>query len=308
MRLFDTHTHLQFSEFDNVAASYAVPLTVHDTTLRVHGSQEDFAVIEEPFDSLDITSESYRAGATLRQPLYQTANRELALAVTFERRRSKTFLLGQAFDVAPGSVDGVTEISALRLAQEWSDRRQNQVLALRSTFSVGIDALGVTDDGSGRDAKFFAWLGQAQYVRRVFDTPNQLVLRTDAQLTDQPLLSLEQFPVGGAFSVRGYRENQLVRDRGVVSSIELRVPVLLSRGGLAVVQLAPFFDFGGGWNNRSSTPQPRTIASAGVGVLLSPNRHITGQLYWGYPFRRINADGDDPQDLGLHFSLTLDLF
>ena len=31
------------------------------------------------------------------------------------------------------------------------------------------------------DEKFFAWLGQAQYVQRIFNTQNQLILRVTGQ-------------------------------------------------------------------------------------------------------------------------------
>jgi hemolysin activation/secretion protein len=295
----------KFSDFDNVAGSYTVPVTRYDTTLRIYGSKNDYAVIEEPFAVLNISSESYRAGASLRQPVYRTANRELALGVVFERRRSKTFLLGEAFSITPGAVNGTTEISALRFFQEWIDRGPNQVLGLRSTFSVGIDVFGVTDDGTDRDAKFWAWLGQAQYVRRLFNTANQLIVRADVQWTDDPLLSLEQFPVGGAYSVRGYRENQLVRDRGVLGSVELRLPVVANKAGSPVVQLAPFFDFGAGWNVDSS-PKPRTLTSAGIGLLLTPHRRVNAQLYWGHAFRDVKTANNDPQDAGFHFRVTVE--
>ncbi len=298
----------KFSDFNNVSASYRIPLTPYDTTLRIYGNKNDYAVIEEPFNPLDVTSESYRAGATLRQPIYQTANRELALAVSFEREYSKTFLLGVPFDISPGSTNGVTEISALRIIQEWTDRSQEQVLALRSTFSVGLDAFDVTDNGTDRNANFFAWLGQAHYVRRLFGTPNQLILRTDVQLTDRPLLSLEQFTLGGADSVRGYRENQIVRDEGVFSSAELHLPVLFDRTGTPVVQLAPFFDFGAARNLDEHTPDPTTIFSAGMGLLISPNRHLNAQLYWGYRLHRVTTPNDDAQDLGIYFKVSYEAF
>jgi hemolysin activation/secretion protein len=51
-------------------------------------------------------------------------------------------------------------------------------------------------------------------VVRRFDTRgDQYVLRNDLQLAKDPLLPLEQFTVGGASTVRGYRENQLVKDK-----------------------------------------------------------------------------------------------
>ena len=298
----------KFSDLKNVDGSYTIPLTPYDTTLRVYGNKHDYAVIEEPFNPLNIMSQSYEMGVTLRQPFYETANREFALAVTFDRRHSETFLLGQPFDISPGSTNGVTDISALRLSQEWIDRNQNQVLALRSTFSVGLDAFGVTDNGTDRNAKFWAWLGQAQYARRLFNTSNTLILRATGQYTDRPLLSLEQFPIGGPDSVRGYRVNQLVRDQGVFTSAELRVPILFSRLGAPVVQLAPFFDFGGGWNVDAATPDPRTISSAGIGLLLTPNHHLSTQLYWGHAFRDLHLPDRDPQDLGLNFSVNFEAF
>jgi hemolysin activation/secretion protein len=298
----------KFSDFNDASASYLVPLTVYDTTLRVYGNKNDYTVIEEPFNPLDITSESYRTGVTLRQPLYETSGRELALAVTFEREHSKSFLLGIPFDVTPGSVKGIIDISALRIIQEWIDRSQKQVLALRSTFSVGLDAFGVTDDGTDRNAKFFSWLGQGQYVLRLFNTPNQLVLRVDGQVTPRPLLALEQFALGGADSVRGYRDNQIVRDDGVFSSVELRVPVVFNKLGTPIVQLAPFFDFGAAWNVEASTPAPTTISSAGIGVLISPSRHLNAQLYWGHAFRKIANPNDDLQDVGITFKVSYEAF
>ncbi|HUJ11450.1 MAG TPA: ShlB/FhaC/HecB family hemolysin secretion/activation protein [Verrucomicrobiae bacterium] len=298
----------EFAKLHNFGGAYTFPITARDATLSVFGSKDDFAIIEEPFTLLNVTSESERYGVSLRQPVYRTANRELALGLTFERRLSETFLLGQPFTITPGAVNGETKISVLRLMQEWIDRNQNRVVAIRSTFSFGIDAFGTTDDGTDRDDKFWVWLGQFQCVQRLFDTPSQLIMRTDVQWTDQPLVSLEQFTLGGASNVRGYRENQLVRDRGVYSGVELRVPVLANKIGAPVVQIAPFFDFGGAWNIDADTPEPTTISSAGIGVLLTPNRHLRAQLYWGHAFRDINESGDNLQDSGIHFQVNFEAF
>lgn len=297
----------EFSGAQDESGSYTLPVHSSGTTIKVFGSRSDTSVIEEPFDNLNIRSDFIRYGVTFRQPVYQTLNRELALGVTFERGHSETLLLGQRFDVSPGSVDGKMDTSVMRFTQELVDRSQSQVLALRSTFNVGIDAFGVTDNGTDRDAKFFSWLGQAQYVRRLFNTPNLIILRTDGQWTDEPLLALEEFSVGGASSVRGYRENELVRDCGFVSSIEGRIPIL-SKAGVATLQLAPFFDCGGAWNLGNRTPSPETIYSSGIGILVNPNRHLAAQLYWGYRFTHVPNPHNNAQDLGIHFKVTYQAF
>ncbi len=299
----------KFSDFDNESASYMLPVTAYDTTLRLYGSKDDFSIVEKPFSALDVFSESYRVGATLRQPLYQTPNDEFAMSATFERRYSKAFLGNAAFDFSgTGSTNGITEISALRIGQEWTDRNQDHVLALRSTFSVGLDEFGISHSDPKRNGEFFAWLGQGQYVQRLFNTPNQLVLRSDVQLSPDPLLSLEQFTLGGPDSVRGYRVNQLVADQGADASVELRLPVMFNHRGEAVLQFAPFCDFGGAWNTFNHTPDPTTIWSAGAGLLFTPNRHVNAQLYWGYAFKNIKTPNNDLQDLGLTFKVTVDAF
>ena len=80
------------------------------------------------------------------------------------------------------------------------------------------------------DGKYFAWLGQGQYVRRLRPASRQPAARLAAraprqrQISADPLLSIEQFAVGGIDTVRGYRENQIVRDTGFAASVELHIP------------------------------------------------------------------------------------
>jgi hemolysin activation/secretion protein len=297
-----------FSGFDNVEASYALPLNRYDTTIGGHGSKLDTSIIEQPFVDLNIDSETISYGVFLRQPFFQAANHEAAFTVAFDRRQNDTKLFGVPFNVSPGAENGRMIVSVLRLSQEWLGRSQNQVLALRSTFNVGLDVLDATDHASEPNGQFFSWLGQAQYVRRLFNTQNQLVFRLTGQWSDEPLLALEQLSLGGAETVRGYRENTLVRDRGIISSLELRFPVLFNKAGAGIVSVAPFFDFGGGWNSNES-PQPTTIYSTGLGLLLAPNKHINAQLYWGYRLRHIPMPPDkNAQDLGLHFQVNFNVF
>jgi hemolysin activation/secretion protein len=114
--------------------------------------------------------------------------------------------------------------------------------------------------------------------------------------------------VGGAETVRGYRENQLVRDRAIVSSLEFRLPVFFNKAGAGIVHVAPFFDFGGGWNEQGSD-EPTTIYSTGLGLLLNPNKHIAAELYWGYRLRHVDTPDDkNAQDLGLHFRVNVAAF
>lgn len=296
---------LEFSGTDNWGASYRIPINTYDTSIQVAYSRSDYALIEEPFDSLEIESRSDVYTIGVRHPLYRTPRRELSMTVAADRRHTESFLLGEPFSFSPGAVNGEATISALRFTHEWVDRSQDRVIALRSTLSWGIDVLGSTDDGTERDGKQVTWLGQAQYVRRLALRGSQLILSGNFQWTEGPLLSLEQMSLGGAHTVRGYRENQLVRDQGAVLTLELRIPILFTKAGGPMLQVAPFVDYGNGWNVEGPKGNPRDIASAGLGLLFTLHEKVQAELYWGHAFRNFNHPARrDAQDLGLHFKLV----
>jgi hemolysin activation/secretion protein len=294
---------------------YTVPFTARDTTLSFNYRKNDSIVIEAPFEPLDIENKSEIFGITVRHPLYRTLNHEIALELTGERLKNETFLLGRPFSFSPGVHNGKAVVTALRFAQEWVGRSEVQVLAARSRFSFGLDALGSTTNTSSLpDSRFFAWLGQFQWARRLPFFGIETLFRTDVQLTNDPLFSLEQIAVGGRYSVRGYRENTLVRDNASISSLEVRIPLITDQPWADYIQLAPFYDIGHGWNRKVETPEPRTIHGVGVGlrwaatfrspVFIRPSFEV----YWGYPLTKVETQGGNLQDHGLHLQFSLALF
>jgi hemolysin activation/secretion protein len=297
-------------------ASYTLPLTARDLTLNLQYRRFDFTVIEEPFAPLDVQSRSEVFSVTLRQPFYRTLRREFAVSLTAEHLYNATFLLGERFQFSPGATRGQSTVSAIRGTLEWTDRTAEQVLALRSRFSGGVDALGATihDTDDVPDGRFVAWLGQFQLARRLSDWGLQGLARLDVQLASAPLLPLEQIAVGGRYSVRGYRENQLVRDNAVIGSVEARVPVVRSVSWADVVELASFVDAGTGWNTRLATPDPRTLYSIGLGVrwALTLTRPLPlrseFELYWGVPLKHVKTQGGNLQDHGLHLQFVVTAF
>ena len=205
---------------------YMLPVTVHDTTLLLRYRKNDYTVVDEIFNPLETRSESDIYEITLRHPFVRTLNHDFALALTGESLQDKTFLLGEPFSFYPGVDNGKSTVTALRFSQEWTYRTQHEVVAARSRFSFGIDALDASIHSSRSlpDGKFLAWLGQFQWARTLKTWDMQLLFRTDAQLSNQPLLPLEQIAVGGRYTVRGYRENLLVRDQALIASVETADP------------------------------------------------------------------------------------
>ncbi|MEE9345346.1 MAG: ShlB/FhaC/HecB family hemolysin secretion/activation protein [Methylococcales bacterium] len=298
--------------------SYSLPLTAYDTRLNLYYQNSDSDVVEKPINDISIESRSETYGIALSHPFYRTPNQTFSATLAFEYRRSKTFLDNQPFSFSlgvpeEGNAKGVSKISVLRFTQEWLDRSQTQVIAARSTLNWGINAFDATHNSNGDpDGQFFTWLGQFQWVMRLPILDSQILFRADAQLANDSLLPLEKFSVGGRHSVRGYRENQFVRDNGATTSLEWRVPIIrIPIPGLSKtmtdgnVQLATFVDFGWSKNSDLASPEPNTIGSWGLGLLWDPSPMLHSELYWGLPFRSIKEGTEhDIQDFGIHFQVN----
>ena len=308
---------------------YELPFTRWDTTLQARFRRTDYRVVEGPFSgpNFDIDLDTDIYGVLVRQPIYRTVTQEFALSAQFEYLNNQNFLNGRGFPFFEGSSpDGKQVISALRFIQEWIERIPGQVISIRNRFSVGIDALGATiEPGSDVTGQFFVWLGQAQWGKRIAPFDNilrmldqeelarrferlniQLISRLDVQLAANGLFPLEQFAMGGRFSVRGYRENTLVRDNALLVSFESRIPAWQTALGQDILQIAPFADVGRSWNTGRPSPTTEVLASIGLGTLwyIPQLPGSTFQVYWGLRLNSVPNPHDNLQDYGLHVQMT----
>ena len=292
-------------------ARYELPLNSYDTRLAGYARASDADVVEEPFRDLGIHSESETYGISLTHPLYRDELHELSFRVAGERRTLESCLeilppVCEPFPFLAGQPNPKQVASVLRLIQDWTRATSSDVLAARMTWSAGLDLWDATTRGSA-DGQFFGWLGQAQWAHRFPEAllASELVVRADLQLADDSLLTLEKFALGGQRTVRGYRENEIVRDNGAVGSLELRIPVLRTGLGRSLVEVVPFGDIGHGWDAGNDTPD-RTLSSLGIGLRVSPWPWLRGELFWGARLEHVSGPAErDLQDDGIHFRVAL---
>ena len=289
--------------------SYGVPVNSKNGTIKAAFGINSNDVVEEPFDPINIESESRYYELNLRQPILLKPTREFALGMSLTRTESETSLGNERFELSRGANDdGETRISAIRLFQEFVNRNDKEVLAFRSQFSLGVDALSATinDDGEP-DSTFFAWRGQSQWVRRL-NEDFLFLLRGDAQLSGGSLVPLEQFRIGGVSSARGYRQDLSLGDSGLFASAELRIPVLRFKRFDGLVQIAPFFDIGTVWNSDDIEIGNATLPAIGVGLNLGLGDNFNARLDWGLPLTSIDGEDDSLQEDGIYFSIDSNFF
>ena len=296
------------------AVSYSLPVASDDTRVSLRYDANSTLVVAQSLSPLNVTSRYDSIGLGVSRPFYRTAEQALTSGLSLEWRRSRTFLLGEPFSFSAGADNGRTNVTALRFYQDWLDRNAERVVALRSTFSLGIRALGATATPTPPTGQFFTWLGQAQYVRRVF-RDWEFLARGSLQLSKDPLFPIEQFVLGGFSTVRGYREYLTATDNAAAGTAELRIPVgrlpLPLPGATpdtGVIQLAPFYDHGVGWNTRRGTPANANLSSVGLGVRWLIGFGTAAEVYYGYALNQVVGRGNSLQDRGLHFRVVASVF
>lgn len=294
--------------------SYNVPINSLDGTVGVRYRNVDSDIVEGDFESANIESQTDELEFTLRQPILLKADsestQELALGLEFSRQTNEVTVENQPFpDLSPGAdANGETKISAVRFFQDWTKRTRTQVFAARSQVSAGFDFLDATvDERLPADGEFVSWRGQIQWLKQLKSSSNiNLLLRSDVQLSSDDLVPLERFSLGGINSVRGYRQDALLGDSGILTSAEVRVPFYRWSENQSSISAVPFVDFGTTWSNRDEERQEEdTVVSLGLGVRLDIFETLNARLDYGIPLIDVEDNDDTLQEKGIYFSLEV---
>jgi hemolysin activation/secretion protein len=292
--------------FDAVNVGYTFPLAVRNN-LSVEYSNGNSEITQSDFSDFGIRADAEAVSLQFDRSLVRQLNRDVNLFVAIDRRSSNTFIEDDLpLSFTEGPQDGRSRVTALRLGSSWSERSKTLVTSAQMRFSVGLDLFDATVNENAPDAIFFSWLGQLQLAKALNQKQDTLlVTRLAAQLTPDSLLPLEQIAVGGASTVRGYRENRGVADNGVFGTVELQLPLV--RGSkVGDLNLVPFFDAGTVWSNDED--ETSTLASLGLGVDWEIKQWFLVDLDWGIPLIEASDLDDSLQDKGLHFQLQFQPF
>ena len=301
-------------------ASYTLPVNTSNGSLRFDFRLAQNQIVQSPFEDIDLEIRSRNYDLTWRQPILRKAtseqSQELALSITASRRESDAAIFNVPQRVSPGATeDGEIRTSILSFSQEWLQRDRQQVISARSQFSIGLDVLDATSLEEEPNSQFFSWRGQLFYLRSLGNPTDisqispTVLLSSQLQLSADPLISTEQFSLGGINTVRGYRQDALLTDNGFSIAAELRLPIARISQFDATLQLTPFIDFGTGWNTDDEETEFDTLIGTGVGLLLQTPQSLSARLYWGIPLINSDTDSDDTlQENGVHLQLEYSFF
>jgi len=142
-----------------------------------------------------------------------------------------------------------------------------------------------------------------------FDSGWQVRVAGNAQLTNTPLVSSEQFSLTGASAVRGFDERAVAADSGLVLNAELYTPELAPRIGLpGNLRGLVFVDAGYGANRKAAgtyLPNHTNVASTGVGTRYTWSRDFSLRLDVARVFESGTSFTEKRGDWRAHLSAML---
>lgn len=139
------------------------------------------------------------------------------------------------FGTPASGVSAPVEYVPVVVSYNASFAAEGRQTALDATFTAGLRGIGSQPDVFD-NRRFNAtpnFIHARLSLSHTQDGPGgmQLFAKVQGQAADQPLVSSEQYSIGGLETVRGYAESQVLGDYGFAGTVELRTP-----------NLAPYFE------------------------------------------------------------------
>jgi len=273
---------------------YTTPFGTNGTKIHLSGAGGNFEVGQE-FAILGIKGTGRSWGASVSHPVLKRADRTVSVEFGLESNDAELELLG-----ARSSYDKVRSLKA-GVSVEDRDARTKT----RNVGSVYLhrglgDALGGMPDNAplssrrGADGRFTKLVLDYAHVKQV-DDRTFVVAQVSGQLTDSPLVAGEQFDVGGANSVRGYPQSELLGDSGLRISLELRRTSSLRSmpDWVQDLQVVAFLDHGRISNKNPVPGQPgeESLTGIGLGLRAELTHDVSVRADLGYGLSREPSSG-----------------
>ena len=285
------------------SVTYDIPVSKYGTKLRFLAS---LTSTEPGYDlrEFDVKGRSQLLGVTVSHPFVRSRNLNLVGYGTFDMKQ----------------VESKNNLEPTRNDRIRSVRLGSQLQFVDTVVGVGVNSAGfeisqgltVFNASKKSDPDLTRQFGDPQYfkaelnlqrLQRVTSNVNVLVAG-QGQWSAVPLLSSEEFGVGGFGLGRGYDPSEIVGDDGIAGKIEVQwnEPTKLSL--IHDYQLYTFFDIGRVWNQDATTSANKreSISSTGLGIRADITDKTKAGFAVAFPLTR---DVDTRRDKDPRFYVNL---
>ncbi len=304
---------------DNYAVfgSYELPLFSPRLRLGFFAGYTEFDVTTHAGPAIDFLGNGWFYGSTLRYNVFQLKDWLFDFVGSVSHEESKlTPSLGIKAEVETNLYGFGAEI-----------HRSSDISSTALSFNR-LDSFGGSSKSDFQEARtntdpdftiYAASLSHRQFVEE--SKVHELTGTFRGIFPDERLIPAKMTPFGGLYSVRGYREDRVVADGGVIASLQYRFDLTrYEKNGTSAepeqprsnkskevwppnVSLLAFTDYG---QAKIQDPVPgekgtQNLWGAGVGTLLEMGKNFDASIYYALALHSV--EGTDSGDGRLHLTL-----
>lgn len=298
-----------------LVGNYTLPLAGGDTllaSLTVSDSQV------EPLGATTVIGKGTTVGLRwLHGFALAESSHQVALGADYKNLK-ESLVSGDAGTGSADTLDTPLRYLPFQASYTGSWFGDRSLVSLNTTFTFAIKRLlqrqvdcpgniGPVDQFAckrqGADGGFSYLRSDLRYTGALGGLPGQVALRLGGQVATQPLVSAEQYAIGGAESVRGYLEAEGSGDHAVLGSAEWRGPNLFAGDADAASKASSF------WNElsllgfvdvaRAYISQPLagqaarvSLLGSGVGLRLRVRQSVNADVDLAWPLKATQSTPD----------------
>lgn len=274
-------------EVEVIVGSYVMPVFDSEKRLALYAVSSSSTSQVASAGALSVIGSGNIYGARLVMPLNSLTDytHTATLGVDYKDFKEDLNLLGN---------DSLkTPISYLPFMAQYSGnlRGKESLLSFNTSINFGIRGLA-NDEQQFEDKRHlsrpnFIYLAGGADYRRNLPWGMEVASRFSGQASDSPLISNEQFSIGGSQSVRGYYESHALADHGISGSLEWYSPRLVPGdwNEFDKARALLFLDAGKGWvmDVFPGNAKEMTLAGAGVGLRFDMWKYLQGEFDFAVP-------------------------
>lgn len=314
--VFNLNVDYALDPNDNVygAATYRAPvIQVPGLSAVVGVSRNELQINTGSFASLNVKGPSSQYFSGIDWKFINRVNLQTVSTLHVIREKSRLDSLG----VHLSDEDFLLAEWAYGLVH--TDRRFNGVDIFQVGLRKSIKDNSLEPDLISPEHSRSFLVGKVSYTRMQFLTKSQrLYLKFAGQYTNDALVPLEQFSLGGPDSTRAYPIADALRDRGYYSSLEYHVDApgfgdkvspFYGRPWRELLEFQLFVDYAKGFSvgaNKESNPTNVTLSGAGGGLIFRLPRfhHFEFHLNGAVPLGSQDASDKKGYHIYSRFSFT----
>jgi len=286
------------------SVSYKQPITQEGTTAELSVSIAD----TEPgsiLEQFDVEGKSKLYALKLEHPFVRSRTTNLYGHVQFDWRD-----LTSENNLSADIEDNIRTLRVGGRVQHLDTLLGAGINSLAVEVAQGLDVLGASNEDIATLSRAAGEVDytkvEAEYQRLQKIRPGlNMLLGAKGQYTSDPLLSSEEFGVGGVSYGRGYDSSEIIGDQGFAGKVELQWNEPYEWNMIEDYQLYSFFDIGRTFNEDAiaNNQITDTLSSAGLGVRTDFTEDTKGSLTVAFPLNR-DVQAENDRNPRVYFSLS----